>query len=505
MRQTICYFLIGSLVSFSFLVFELSAQPEKHWPHYDSCQDMPEQPFVIEEDTESWEEKTEGGFCAFCDVEKFLWENPSFRQLWNFIEGTTASLKESAFKEKLQARVIGQIESKLFEIRLLKACALPLQNKNWLTEVYKGESWPKIQKSCEKAVKAVKSELKKSYPEMRLQLSLALSLIREDRILPDRATWLDSRPSHLVSGFIDLPKLTEEEKKTAGKAYVEFLSKTPLDLLDSSEFKRRLEGGGSLYLPLAGEKYLSSGDQVRLKTVERSLREQSRTRYFEIIGQNLLLGYIKSKAPNNWELVQAYSKMEQSLTKFLEEEIKASKENMSLLISYESLVEELLDEDKGKGNSSKYCLIAETARIKAEKSEDMKQDIHAKIGYLSMIPCFFSGGVAFAFCLGTAGAISFMDLKEAQKSANISLNRRLTGTQFEKISKLKEKQKDLYMAKVFFSLTFLEAGGVAKAVKSAKKKVLSKESLEKKKRVKTLETNPQLSNKLPLQPAYNSL
>ncbi|MCZ0932958.1 MAG: hypothetical protein OXJ52_07390 [Oligoflexia bacterium] len=57
---------------------------------------MPEQPFVIEEDTESWEEKTEGGFCAFCDLKKILWENPSFRHLWSVLEVA----REKAFKTR---------------------------------------------------------------------------------------------------------------------------------------------------------------------------------------------------------------------------------------------------------------------------------------------------------------------------------------------------------------------------------------------------------------------
>ena len=448
-------------------------QPEEHWPHYESCQDMPfpeEQPFFLKEDIEDhWAEKTEGSFCTFCDIEKLLWENRSFRQLWSAVEETKPTLKQAAFKEELQARVIGQTESKLFQIQRSKACAFPLKNKAWLTKVYKDTSWPEIQKNCKKITQKLKSEVKESWPEMRVYLSLTSAPIREDRILPDRATWMDSTPTHFMSLFSDLPKLTEKEKAKAEKLYVEALAETPLDLLDPSEFKKRLEGSGYLHLPLSGDKYLTQADEFRLKKVVRDLREQSRDRYFEIIGQKFLLGYLESGTPSNRELVQAYSKMEQDLTNFLEEEIKAPKGNMGLLLSYESLVEGVLEDDKGEGVSSQYCLVAEKARVKAEKEVEMKKDIKTKLGYASMVPCFFSGGTAFTFCLASASLLSALDVKDAHVAAKYSLNRALTGRQFEKISKLKAAQKELWLAKMFFPITVLESAGVAKTIKAIKK------------------------------------
>ena len=448
---------------------EETSQPEKHWPHYDSCQDMPEQPFFLKEDTGPLTEKTEGSFCTFCDLEKTLWKNSSLRQLWSAVEETKPTLEQAAFKEKLQARVIGQTESKLFQIRVSKSCAFPEENKAWLTKIYKDTSWPEIKRSCEKTIRELKSQIKESWLEMRIHLALTSSALKEDRILPDRATWMDTTPDHLIPMFTDLPKLTKKEKAAAGRLYTEALAEAPLDLLDSSEFKQRLEGNGYLYPPLSGDKYLTQADQFRLKKAAQDLRTQSRDRYFEMIGQNFLLGYLESGTPSNKQLVQAYSKMEQNLTNFLEEEVKASKGNMGLLLSYESLVEELLEEDKGEGISSQYCLAAEKARLKTEKEVEMKEDIKTKLGYASMAPCFFSGGTAFTFCVASASLLSALDVKDAHAAARHSLNRALTGRQFEKISKLKAAQKELWLAKMFLPITVLESAGVAKTIKAVKK------------------------------------
>ena len=448
-------------------------EEETHWPHYDSCQMISGQPFSINKK----QEETEASFCPLCVAEN------SLKRFWGFTKLTTSSLEEKAFHEKLRDQVIGQMESKLFEIRLMKACAFPLKNQSWLTELYKEDSWSKIQDSCKKTIQTVKSEVKKDYPEMRVQLALTAPAIKEDRILKNKATWIDNSPSHLVSSFTNLPKLSKEEQSLAEKYYVESLSETPLDSsldssLSASEFKRRLEGGkGYLY---SGKKYLSSEDTYHLKLAEQSLREESRIRYFELIGQNFLLGYVRSESPNNEELVQAYSEMEKGLTKFLEEEIKAPKENMSLLISYESLVEELLKEDKGEAHSSKYCLIAETTRIKAEKLKKRKENLSLVTGLASFLPCFFPGGVAISVCLGAAGTTSFIDFKEVQKEAQVSFNKRLTGKDFETVANLDKTQKELYLAKVFFSLTFLEAGGIIKVMKSARQSKLLKKSSTKK-------------------------
>lgn len=344
-----------------------------------------------------------------------------------------------------------------------------MKNKAWLTKIYEGVSWSDIQRGCEGTIQNLKSEVKKSWSEMRIHLALTSSSLREDRILPERATWMDSTPTHLISIFSDLPKLTDKERSKAGRLYIEALAETPLDLLDSSDFKQRLEGSGHLHPPLSGDKYLTPEDQSRLKKTVEDLRTQSRDRYFEIIGQELLLGYLESGTPGNRELVQAYSKMERNLTNFLEKEIKAPKENMGLLLSYESLVEELLDEDKGEGVNSKYCLVAETARIRMEKNAEMKEDIKIKLGFASMVPCFFSGGTAFTFCLASASLLSAWDVRDAHVAAKHSLNRALTGRQFEEISKLKATQKELRLAKIFLPITVLESAGVAKMIKAVKK------------------------------------
>ena len=482
------------LISFSVFLFEFSVQAEEtHWPHYDSCQMMPGQPFSVNKK----QEETEASFCFLCIAEN------SLKQFWDFTQLTTSSLEEKAFQKKLRDQVTGQMESKLFEIRLMKACAFPLKNQSWLKKLYKEDSWSKIQDSCKKTIQTVKSKVKKDYPEMRVHLALTSSRIREDRILKDKGTWMDNSPSHLVSSFTNLPKLSKEEQRVAGKYYVEALSKTPLGSLDSSlsasEFKRRLEGGeGQLY---SGKKHLSQADTSRLKSEEHIFREANRFRYFELIGQNFLLGYVRSKNPNNKELVQAYSEMEKGLTKFLEKKIKAPKENMSLLISYEPLVEKLLEEDKGKEYSSKYCLIAETTRIKAEKLKKRNENLSMVTGLASILPCFFGGGVAISVCLGAAGTISVVDIKEAQNKAQVSLNKRMTGKDFETVANLDKKQKELYLAKMFFALTFLEAGGIIKAMKSVRQNKLLNKISEKKPETESKEMDLQWPNKA-LQPSH---
>ena len=85
-------------------------------------------------------------------------KQPSLKRFWDFTQLTTSSLEEKAFHEKLRDQVTGQIESKLFEIRLMKACAFPLENQSWLTELYKEDTWSKIQDSCKKTIQTVKNE-----------------------------------------------------------------------------------------------------------------------------------------------------------------------------------------------------------------------------------------------------------------------------------------------------------------------------------------------------------
>jgi len=462
MRKKSSSFLKDSLFIFAFFLVPFIAQAEEeqieeeHWSHYESCQAMPGQPFSLNQTSE---EETEASFCFLCLKQK----QNSLNQLWNSLSKEREFERE--FQKKLKDRVIGQIESKLHQIRLIKACTSPSKNKSWLIGLYKKESWSKIQESCEKNIQTIKVEVAKSYPEMRARLALISPRLREDRIFRERVFWMNTTASHLVSGFTKLPKLTKEESLIAEKHYVSALSEVPLDSMSPSEFKSYLESEGY------SSKRLSGDETRRLKRAEESLREQSRTQYFEMIGQNFLLAYLKSKSPNNEELAQAYSEMEQSLSEFLEEEIKASKNNLNLLISYEPLVQELLEDDKGEGYSSKYCLIAETTRLKAPLQKKRRENINLALSLASILPCFFGGGVALTVCLGGAGALSVVDLSFAQKEATISLHKRLTGKDFETIANLKKTQRELHLTKVFFSLNLLEAGTVAKGVGLARDKI----------------------------------
>ena len=71
-----------------------------------------------------------------------------------------------------------------------------------------------------------------------------------------------------------------------------------------------------------------------------------------------------------YQKIAALTAMEDDLKEFLDDKIKA-KEDMSLLLSFKPLVEALLkntqtEEDEA---NSHYCLVAERARLKSEKSK----------------------------------------------------------------------------------------------------------------------------------------
>ena len=144
------------------------------------------------------------------------------------------------------------MSTKIFQTKLLRAC-LQL-DKSFFEE--REIEWS--QEKCKESNKDVVSSVNTNWPEMRIQLALSKPAMREDRILSNSGTWLDATPSHVLSDFNKLPKLTDKEKERAREVYVETLGDIELENFSSDEFKERLYGGKPLRLPLAGEKHLTS-------------------------------------------------------------------------------------------------------------------------------------------------------------------------------------------------------------------------------------------------------
>ena len=416
----------------------------RNWPQYDACQDMEEQPFYLDTKTD-----TEAGFCLACKV----------RGLFGAGEGealgeTRELLLEKAFKEQLRKRVAGLIESRIFRIRDIRAC--------WTGQ--KGsEEWrqtdPHLTRAvCEKRKTALQSAVESAWPEMRVNLTLSSPRLNETRFLSSRSLWLNLAPSHPVSEFSDsLPKLSPKEKQEAERLYVEAVSKTSLEGLTPEELKRRLRSGQPLDRPLKEDRgYVIPADKRKIVKVVQDLRQKSRDRYLEIIGEQPVLAYLNTDRPTPADWDRAFGKMEDGLRDFLRK-VKDPKGDTGLLLSFSPLVEELLSEKE------EYCLAGETARLRAEKSRELKDKLMMGAMAATLVPCFIGGPVAVSLCFAGGTGLSLWDVKEADTAYKNSLDRYLTGREFEKIAELKEKQKELALNKMFLPLVLIEAGSVVKA------------------------------------------
>ena len=258
---------------------------ERHWPHYEGCQDMPEQPFPAEEFSSSERDTEATARCGF-HCQRFLSSFGLFKE-------AAHSVREADFKGKLKKRVIFQIESKIVEIRLLKACIT--EDKDYLLSLFKDEDWLAIKKACRKKTGELKSSIEKLWPDMAIHLSLSSPAMLEERIISSPSTWLDPSPSHKISGFSDMPKLRQSELKKAKEIYIETLVKAYEEnhkfstySLTPEEFKNHLQEGKPLH---TGRKQLAEEAKGHLRKAIRDLREKNRQRYFEVISEMPLLGY----------------------------------------------------------------------------------------------------------------------------------------------------------------------------------------------------------------------
>ena len=181
-----------------------------------------------------------------------------------------------------------------------------------------------------------------------------------------------------------------------------------------------------------------------------------------------LLGYLESGTPNNEQLAKALSKVEENLMEF-SDKIK-TKEDMDLLLSFEPLVEELLKESQlDDEDNSPYCLMVERARLKSEQAKETKEKLLIGAMITMLAPCLMGGGISISICIAGEALLGGWDVRQASLEADYSLSRILTGKEFEEISKLEEKQKELKMAQWMLPLLLFEAGVAIKAGKLLRK------------------------------------
>ncbi|MDE0092444.1 MAG: hypothetical protein OXN83_04060 [Oligoflexia bacterium] len=396
---------------------------------YGSCKEVDLSSLAKEENSE-----TEGEFCFTCSIEKLL----GFGE----IKETAGAVQSKVFKDKLQKRVIGQIESKIFQAKILQACLT--EDKRWFSE--KKIDWSSMQESCNQKNEELKNSVQDNWSEMRIQLALIKpSVVNAEKIHPDNRTWFDSTPSHYVSDFSSLPRLSEEEIKKAEDIFIDNLSSVSFEGLNRSEVQQRLREGKSLYYHPFSERHLSTRDTRELKRANRNLRKKAKESYFEIMSNTPILAYLEGGNPNKQELSSAVSKMEEELKEILEK-TKDSEVDMGLLLSFRPLVEELLKED------TSYCLVAEKAREQAEEEEEFENWMMLGAGVLAAVPCFITGPVGASICLGAGMSLGVVGYDQARSAREESIGRVFMGKEYETMAELAEREKEEMLAMLFLPL-----------------------------------------------------
>ncbi len=410
--------------------------------------------------------KTEADFCIGC----------AFNKVKNFLGITDIQKSLSPkdiehageFRKKLQKRVIGQISARIFQMKKLKAC-VDFDGRwfpGWNT--LKAEDKTALKQQCQEQTNQLKSAVKSRWSDMRVHLSLSAPRLREDRVIADRKTWFNSTPSHGMSEFASsLSPLTKAEKKAAEEKYIEALAEAGAKLNISIEVMTRagaklnmspevLRHRLSNKLPLE----LSGQDMRRLKWEEQKFRKESRKKYLKQVGELPILAYLNKSPPTGKELAKAIDKMEAQLQTMLEK-VEAKDVDLGLLLSFNPLVEELLKEDK------RYCLVAEAGRIEAEGDDRFENYALLGASLLSAVPCFAGGVVGRLFCFGGESLVGVKGYELAKEGMEASLGRVLTGKDYEKISNLEGRQRELFLEKLFLPLAVW--GGAGPLLRSVKR------------------------------------
>ena len=403
-------------------------KPEKILPQYESCKGV-EISSLGEEKKSGAPKDTAAEFCFSC----FVKEGFGLGE----IKETAQEIQSKAFMKKLKKRVIGQIESKIFQSQVLRACVT--QDKNYFRQ--KNIKWSLMKDDCEKRNLELKTSIKTRWSTMRL--NLALSQVHPDQLVAGNPSF--SFPLfHKISSFSSIGRLTTSEQSLAKKRWTDQLGKVSLDNFTASEFKERFLKG-QLFLPMEKGKYLTSKDRKQLRSATMDMKKKAEGSYFEVMSEMPLLVYLRTGNPNKRELDEAFMKVEDNLADFLKK-ARDPEADMGLLLSFKPLVEELLKENK------EYCLVAERARIQVEKGESLKNQLFLGAGLLAAVPCFIAGPVGASVCLVGGMALGIVGYKQAQTARDESLGRALTGKQFETLAELDARKKEEVLAMLFLPL-----------------------------------------------------
>ena len=109
------------------------------------------------------------------------------------------------------------------------------------------------------------------------------------------------------------------------------------------------------------------------------------------------------------------------------------------------------------------------ARLKSEKAKELKENLLIGAMFVFLAPCLMGGGISISICIAGEAFMGDWDIRQTNLAAENSLNRVLIGKQFEEISELDEKQKELKMVQWMLPLLFLEVGAAIKAGQKLKK------------------------------------
>ena len=394
-------------------------------PQYENCKGKDIYKLSSEFSNKASLKATEAsGPCVDC-VAGSSSEEDSLDEIAETIEEGKSSTQNKSFKEQLRKRVLGQVKTKIALTQIFQKCNekgnIESQRK-WFSERLPKVDWPLMKSVCEKKREDFHTSVKKRWSDMRV--SLALSSANPDQIVTGRPH-LSFGLSHEVSEFGSIPKLTKEEQRQAKQRWGDHLSKVPLDRLSPEELRTHFIEGRAL-------RKASTKDQREMRKATWELNKESRNRYRKHLDEMPLLAYMNTGDPNNKEeMDEAFSKYMGHLDDLLER-IEDQDVDMALLLNFKPLVEGLLADNES------YCLAAERARLKAEKEDSLKKWSFAALGVVAAVPCFMTSGLV---CLGLGAVVGGLGYKEAREESKGTLERYLTGKEFETMASLEEKDK----------------------------------------------------------------
>ena len=341
----------------------------------------------------------------------------------NGVEEKTKKSPYKSFKDQLRKRVLGQVKTKIARTQILQKCTETEnieKEREWFTKRFPKVDWPLMKALCEKKKEDFHSSIEKKWSDMRI--SRALMSANPDQSETGRPN-LSFPLSHEVSDFGSMPKLTEEEQQKAKQRWAECLSKVPLDKLSPEQLKTQFLEGKAL-------RQASTKDLQEMRKATWELNKESQDRYRKHIDEMPLMGYMQTGDPSNeGDMDQAFSKYMGHLNDLLEK-VEAEDVDMALLLRFEPLVEGLLKDNEG------YCLVAEGSRLKSERDDSLKKWGLVTAGVVAAVPCFMTAG---AVCLGLGALVGAIGYREAKGEVKESLERFLTGREFETMASLAEK------------------------------------------------------------------